>query len=845
MPQDVREKLWNFAYDLLEEREQLALRAEISSDPQLAREYSRVMCEIHLVRQAAKSTNYTLDFVPPEDYVNLPPQPANTTKEHRWRFAGKLLLTFLAAGLAVALVTVMSMTYWSPDSPVRPAAVRETWETLAREFPRMLVTGPAELHPGIAASYQVIVLRMDGQPITTRLAASLKDHQGILVWRAFGNTDSGGDWRFQLPADLLPGHYQLLVDTPELGPRMLPAELQLPRACFTWLTVKAAPESYWNTSFQFANHDLGVKLNRRILLKQEPLAETTSAAEPMTTPAASSPAPDSSTSDLNLPVLATVEVTPPPQQTPVAATGQQPSLEMLREEQRLRKSREKHLNKTVQKATRANRWFVEGLSYENGLLSNRFLLPAVSLKEELETLQRNASEQGQAFHFQSAALFDYVSAPPQSLAPLTQPQTPPLLGRLELAAQFAQPAYRAGELVELEVQVTNESAEAQPAILGVAVESAAEPASPEMDNLNETVPGRFTTAGQPALEQPPLVFDNGTEQMRNLERAFSTWRGERNARRQYIALSLLFGSGIGYALILFGSLLKLLPKPWVWLPIVSILFASFTVGALWIPLSDPLGPPIELAALMNYGIHTDPPFETETLALRPSHELEELSAETPTHDTAEHPTETSPSALPIVSPQVLNFTQGYELPLLPELDAVALASTETNTEAVLLPPMQFWISASRQRNNSPTSAQNEPNIAISSTLDIDINRITNNAWRSYIAPPSGKPTQLSHDEASFFSNAEVTMAELEQWSAPATSPQGTEEQKQDFQPLAQTGVQYWHPQIKTNPNGRVLLQFMAPPQAKSVVVRIHAHQADHVGVLQVVVPLASTDSKQP
>jgi hypothetical protein len=683
----LREKLWDFAYDLLDFEESERLRAEITSSPQLARDFARVMLEVDLLRQASSATLYSVDFEISGDALITPVSAVARAENARQQLAKRVLWLF-SAGLSGLLLCIACFTYFGSKSPVRETAITETWNALAEEHPRLLVTGPAELQTGLNASYQCIVNTVQNKPLHQSLQASLHDMNGRPLWRDTRTTNAGGELRFNIPTPNAAGNYQLIIenatlDTDIVTTHKVPQHLETPLFS-TWLHARGAPAAFWN-SFNYYNFgEYQVQLNRIVAL------QTTAGTTNQQDQAVLNTQPNVQASlevylqqkvsmrKSNEVELSQASVLPGVNTFYTAAISHELPLRYLqkRSDVALGNQNTKIAN---HETIKLKNLLVEGLSVEQGILGNRFLLSTHDFTRESSNVAAVDGYQ----------LLDYQTAPPQVLQSNIVLESQSTLQKLKILTDFDRKSYSAGETVHIKIQVQNLNSQPLPATLGISVEHILqESALPTQIAPSDMHFANHNTANEHApvfLEQLPLVFDNGREQLQNLQLAYQDWRIYREVSRQYCALILLFGSGAGYALVLVSALLKWLPKKRYWVPVVILLAINFLLGSYWLMGATPLTPTLSLQSLVNYGVRTEKPETNVALNTKKNTKLVE------------------------------------------ELSSIKTILPAENITPVKLPPANYWLENSKIKTTL-TDINKNTSLSFVADFEVDAPQFANNNW---------------------------------------------------------------------------------------------------------------------
>ena len=197
----LQQQLWELVYDLLPSDEAEVLCLRITSDPDVARAYSRVKLKSELVARAAR-----LDEPPVEFPTGEPPavRELSTARDVVPAAAAASRLTrsvnWLVGLAAILLIGYVGTSYWRLTSP--STAGSRTVAQVEQNL-RTIVTSPAEFHSEVTNPINVRTETMDGSPVSTPVELRFFDGQEELVLRQSATTDDNGNWFAQLPGSEL------------------------------------------------------------------------------------------------------------------------------------------------------------------------------------------------------------------------------------------------------------------------------------------------------------------------------------------------------------------------------------------------------------------------------------------------------------------------------------------------------------------------------------------------------------------------------------------------------------------------------------------------------------------
>jgi len=861
MNDDLRTKLWNYVYGLLDEAEADSLRRQITSDRDVARMYARVKLQSELVGQAARASTQPGEW-------SILPDGAPARPAQQAPIAARVAINALSMALSFLLLVYAGSVYWPDNSPIRSVATAQVWDSFEKTYPRLMVTGPAVLQRGESTQYQVLLKTLDDEPLQMAVEASLAEANGQTVWREKAATDASGTLWVNLPENLNGTAYRLKIAADNVPPPV-DFDIDADRAEMeTWLAVSdpgptqlVAQEQIHmaNTNYALFSRTVladvtdnsepkpvadakAMKSGVRQKKAGAPLAEESGAEQdlalanrravtwgirgiiPAGKPAenslaalhgaergqeyfqssklppkdgearlerggvddAPSPAPESPAQNVPLPLPGEIDVLQKSasQATPEAV----PSLAETSDELALNKAKAGRDGKVLVETTWANgrpinSRFVGGVSPDRAMLT-------------VEDDRARADSLASSFFGEVAVtLEDYTVAPPQRVAQETQ-RFDPLIQPLHVAIRFDRFTYHADEPATAEITVTDEHGSLVAAVLSVRVDAVPlEQADrdPEIQDEIELSYSTSTTIGQ-NFDAFPLVFDNAGRQSQHLQQSVEQWLDVRASWRRSAAWILLIGSGLGYALLLTGALLRALPRTRNWL-LAALLFGFTGVMALtWMYGSDETAPSVSVTPLTNYGMSAEPPVPG------PSGQQD---------DYLNWAFNGQADGLRIAG--TLTATPGSDesFSRLPELQE-GVKSWEDKWDRQTLPPTAHWYELAR------TIVDREVEDQFSLRFRDDFGRwsavdqrpgnaggdaLAQGAYR-YVPPSAVGPTSSSGGEAI---------------NGPLSRPESL--------PISSGDTVYWHPAVTTDARGMAKVDFDIPskPVAHRLVVRAHAN----------------------
>lgn len=646
---ELRDQLWDYVYGLLEEADAARLRARITSDRQTAREYARVKLQSELVGEAARANQAERDL------PSLAERPGKAAA--RDRSAARWAVFVGSLALSLGLLLYAGASYWSGQSVLHGPTVAERLEEFERSNPRLIVTGPDELQPDAANTYEVRVETVGGEALEAApIEASLEDRSGQTVWRETARTDTDGKLRLQPDSTLSDDAYFLnirVASVPDLEDSQSNQGIAINGAAqlSTWLPVNeqtggdivlenriaSGDRTYFRRAeLRTAGSSAGSRTPEwlvRNLQKKDSAGGhdrrmasevlwdeakrvrwgVENAANRTTIDAYPLPSPPTEGGALNTPHwresnvdfaeqsrdLGTARSQQPmqgaeslaadaprkeleakkpapspgrPGEEAAEQDGVQSSPSRLERRELLLGEKEPQAGKQV---------LVESITAGDELIESRVIDGAASnesLQQRIDDLRRQGKIDPKFSGRARALLYDAAVAPPQKVAEASV-DIPPMIERLHCAVRFDRNEYYAGELVEVELKVTDDAGQPLPAVLNVQVD-----AIPLHEADADTPPQvaadlLFTSSESPRV---PLVFDNAAEQTQRVDESFSAWLAKQQQSRRYTALWLLAGSVAGLCLLAVAWPLKWLPKARYWLPVAALLTGSAILGLFWL-----------------------------------------------------------------------------------------------------------------------------------------------------------------------------------------------------------------------------------------------------------------------
>jgi hypothetical protein len=212
---ELQQQIWEFVYGLLPEDESLALRKQISSDPDAARLYAEVKLQTEIVAEAARVKAAPIDFGTVAVKRQQPERVVAGHSRRRKRLIGLLgWAVSLAASLLVAFV---GWSYVKPQSPLRPVTFQTERQWLTTVPVQAVVLGPRQLQPRPANNFAVVTRSLDGQPRSAALTYRLYGERDHLLVENHARTGPDGLLHIQSPPEIEARRVRLEVQTEGAG----------------------------------------------------------------------------------------------------------------------------------------------------------------------------------------------------------------------------------------------------------------------------------------------------------------------------------------------------------------------------------------------------------------------------------------------------------------------------------------------------------------------------------------------------------------------------------------------------------------------------------------------------
>ncbi|MBC8351797.1 MAG: hypothetical protein H8E66_07395 [Planctomycetes bacterium] len=199
MNQELQQQLMEFVYGLLDEGEANALCERITSEPDVARAYSKVKLQCDRVGRAARIDTATVAWIRPGE-GGLPgagPQAASTDRSaNSYRQIANWCIGVAASGL----IGLVGSAYWmsSPRSLTESTPVAIATPTQLQ----LVLTGPSKLHSEASNPFTVQVENQAGTPVSTMVNYRVYDEAGVVSWHESTATDESGNARFSLDGEV-------------------------------------------------------------------------------------------------------------------------------------------------------------------------------------------------------------------------------------------------------------------------------------------------------------------------------------------------------------------------------------------------------------------------------------------------------------------------------------------------------------------------------------------------------------------------------------------------------------------------------------------------------------------
>lgn len=206
--EELDQQLWEFVYDLLSEQEVEDVRARITSEPDVARAYSRVKLESELGALAARHDEDPIALQPPADAREEAPRVALRRPLRSPLSPAARSANWLVGLAATALVCLMGYGYFHDAShrathPPPPASFYVCTRLSAPDRIREQVTNP----------FFVRTTDLSGAPRAARLVYRFRDSDGEVKLAGNAATDAKGRLQIDLPGSLVSEVARLEVET--------------------------------------------------------------------------------------------------------------------------------------------------------------------------------------------------------------------------------------------------------------------------------------------------------------------------------------------------------------------------------------------------------------------------------------------------------------------------------------------------------------------------------------------------------------------------------------------------------------------------------------------------------
>ncbi|MEX0818481.1 MAG: MG2 domain-containing protein, partial [Pirellulaceae bacterium] len=197
MNEELQQQLMEFVYGLLDEDEANALCARITSDPEVARAYSKVKLQCDLVGRAARYDIPKVAWIRP-DVEELPSASPHGASKMRSADSYRRLANWCLGVAALGLLCLVGSAYlFSPISSrndLAPAALTSTKPL------QVVLTGPSTLNAEASSPFSIQIEDELGTPVSTTLNYRLYDTDGAVNLQGTTASDESGLARFDVDA---------------------------------------------------------------------------------------------------------------------------------------------------------------------------------------------------------------------------------------------------------------------------------------------------------------------------------------------------------------------------------------------------------------------------------------------------------------------------------------------------------------------------------------------------------------------------------------------------------------------------------------------------------------------
>ncbi len=237
MNDELQQQLWDLLYGLLEPDEAAALKARITSDPEVARRYADICLQKELVADAARIEVAPLALNVPGRNVVQPQKPKSVNKSvsATRRKSASSIRPQTWANVVVGLAALLLMGIITANLWQRPdfATVTMTTEGVLQPKPftptsklasASLITevrGPQSIVPGMTNHFALLARTSDDQPVSAAWSLRYVDQAGAERYAGEVETDANGQAEIVIPGSALRQSGTLLVERTASADEML------------------------------------------------------------------------------------------------------------------------------------------------------------------------------------------------------------------------------------------------------------------------------------------------------------------------------------------------------------------------------------------------------------------------------------------------------------------------------------------------------------------------------------------------------------------------------------------------------------------------------------------------
>jgi hypothetical protein len=223
---ELRQQLWELAYDLLDDEPAAELRARIKSDPAIARLYAEVRLQTDLVASASRVEDSSLSICAGPDSQSKLGKDRDRAHMHQGSlssrgFAGGWATNWVAIGGTVALLLLLTFGLMQPQSTTNTVAQVEYFYTS--------VTAPPAVE-GLPQMVELQTLDVNDKGVAKELNVRLINPDGQESYRKKVQTDAAGQGAVELPGEVVQPGSRLEVipaDQPGDDSRAVTAKLKV------------------------------------------------------------------------------------------------------------------------------------------------------------------------------------------------------------------------------------------------------------------------------------------------------------------------------------------------------------------------------------------------------------------------------------------------------------------------------------------------------------------------------------------------------------------------------------------------------------------------------------------